>query len=284
MSMTELSFDAIDAMLLPDRPLMEDVVDLHHKIMVFDDIDSTNDEAKRMLEQETVDDGMYLIANHQTAGRGRQGHSFYSPADTGLYVSMVRTDHDVLHPATLSKLTLAAAVATAEAIEEAVGVSPKIKWVNDLYYRDRKVCGILTESVGWLDDRPRAVVIGIGINCSTTLFPEDLMSPTHLEPSKLRDYAEPLDGPFVTHLRELARRWGLWIVFTTYEANPNGAPYNTAVVVDRAGEVRGTYRKCHLYDAHGVFESERNTAGESLCEAIDTPFGKLGLAICYDLR
>ena len=87
--MTELSFDAIDAMLLPDRPLMEDVVDLHHKIMVFDDIDSTNDEAKRMLEQETVDDGMYLIANHQTAGRGRQGHSFYSPADTGLYVSMV---------------------------------------------------------------------------------------------------------------------------------------------------------------------------------------------------
>ena len=49
--MTELSFDAIDAMLLPDRPLMEDVVDLHHKIMVFDDIDSTNDEAKRMLEQ-----------------------------------------------------------------------------------------------------------------------------------------------------------------------------------------------------------------------------------------
>ena len=175
MSMTELSFDAIDAMLLPDRPLMEDVVDLHHKVMVFDEIDSTNDEAKRLLEEENVDDGTYLIANRQTAGRGRQGHSFYSPADTGLYVSMIRTDHDVLHPVTLSKLTLAAAVATAEAIEEAVGVSPQIKWVNDLYYRDRKVCGILTESVGWLDDRPRAVVIGIGINCSTTLFPEDLM-------------------------------------------------------------------------------------------------------------
>ena len=157
MSMTELSFDAIDAMLLPDRPLMEDVVDLHHKVMVFDEIDSTNDEAKRLLEEENVDDGTYLIANHQTAGRGRQGHSFYSPADTGLYVSMIRTDHDVLHPVTLSKLTLAAAVATAEAIEEAVGVSPQIKWVNDLYYRDRKVCGILTESVGWLDDRPRAV-------------------------------------------------------------------------------------------------------------------------------
>lgn len=167
--------DAIDAMLLPDRPLMEDVVALHHKIMVFDEIDSTNDEARRMMEKTDVADGTYLIANHQTAGKGRQGHSFYSPADTGLYVSMVRTDQEVLHPATLSKLTLAAAVATAEAIEEAVGVSPQIKWVNDLYYRDRKVCGILTESVGWLDDRPRAVIIGIGINCSTALFPEELM-------------------------------------------------------------------------------------------------------------
>lgn len=175
MSMTELSYDAIDALLLPDRPLMEDVVDLHHRVIVFDEIDSTNDEAKRLLQSDDVEDGLYLIANAQTAGRGRQGHSFYSPADTGLYVSMVRTDPEVLHPATLSKMTLAAAVATAEAIEEAAGVSPKIKWVNDLYYNDRKVCGILTESVGWLDDRPRAVVIGIGINCSTVLFPEDIM-------------------------------------------------------------------------------------------------------------
>lgn len=175
MSMTELSYDAIDALLLPDRPLMEDVVDLHHRVSVFDEIDSTNDEAKRLLQSEDVEDGLYLIANAQTAGRGRQGHSFYSPADTGLYVSMVRTDPEVLHPATLSKMTLAAAVATAEAIEEAVGVSPNIKWVNDLYYRERKVCGILTESVGWLDDRPRAVVLGIGINCSTVLFPEDIM-------------------------------------------------------------------------------------------------------------
>lgn len=175
MSMTQLSYDAIDALMLPDRPLMEDVVDLHHKVLVYDEIDSTNDEAKRLLKNSPVEDGLYLIANSQTAGRSRQGHPFYSPADTGLYVSMIRTDPEVLHPVTLSKLTIAAAVATAEAIEEAVGVSPQIKWVNDLYYRDRKVCGILTESIGWLDDRPRAVVLGVGINCSTALFPEELM-------------------------------------------------------------------------------------------------------------
>ena len=117
------------------------------------------------------------------------------------------------------------------------------------------------------------------------VFPEDLMSPTHLEPSKLRDYAEPLDGPFVTHLRELARRWGLWIVFTMSEASPaGGPPFNTAVVVDDAGEVRGTYRKCHLYDAHAVRESDRMSAGSALCAPIVTPFCTLGVGICYDLR
>ena len=168
MNMTDLSLDAIDAMLLPDRPLMEDVVALHHEIMVFDEIDSTNDEAKRMLEKDDAADGTCLIANHQSAGRGRQGHSFYSPADTGLYVSMVRTDREVLHPATLSKLTLAAAVATAEAIEEAVGVSPQIKWVNDLYLNGRKVAGILAEGVLSPDGILTAVVLGIGINVSHT--------------------------------------------------------------------------------------------------------------------
>ena len=172
--MTELSLEAIDALLLPDFPLMEDVVDLHHKVRVYEEVDSTNLEARRLLDAGEAEDGLYLIANAQTDGRGRQGHSFYSPADTGLYVSMVRTEEDVLAPDTLSLLTLAAAVATAEAIEETVGVAPGIKWVNDLYYRGRKVCGILTESYGWEDDRPSAVILGIGINCSTDLFPEDL--------------------------------------------------------------------------------------------------------------
>ena len=174
MSALPLSLDAVDALMLPDRPLMEDVVALHHKVLVFQEVDSTNNEAKRMLEAGPVEDGTLLIANAQTAGRGRQGHSFYSPADTGLYLTLIRTDPAVLHPTTLSKLTLAAAVATAEAIEESVGVGPKIKWVNDLYYMDKKVSGILTESHGWTEDRPEAVIIGIGVNCTTVLFPEEI--------------------------------------------------------------------------------------------------------------
>lgn len=172
--MTELSIEAIDALLLPDLPLMEDVVDLHHKVRVYPEVDSTNSEARRLLEQGGVEDGTYLIANRQTDGRGRQGHTFYSPADTGLYVSLIRTSEEILAPETLPKMTLAAAVATAEAIEETVGVVPGIKWVNDLYYRGKKVCGILTETFGWTENRPDAVILGIGINCNTSLFPEEL--------------------------------------------------------------------------------------------------------------
>ncbi len=117
------------------------------------------------------------------------------------------------------------------------------------------------------------------------VFPEDLMSPRRLEPSELWRIAQPLDGGFVGAIAACAVQHGLWVAFTTYEADPEGgAPFNTAVVLDDGGCVRTTYRKCHLYDAHGVRESDRNKAGSSLCEPIDTPFGRLGLAICYDLR
>ncbi len=109
------------------------------------------------------------------------------------------------------------------------------------------------------------------------VFPEDFM------PSP--EQAEPLDGPFVRNAQEAARAHGLWMVFTTFETNPaGGPPFNTAVVVDNEGEVRGTYRKCHLYDAHGVFESDRTVAGDALCRPIKTPFCTLGIGICYDLR
>lgn len=108
------------------------------------------------------------------------------------------------------------------------------------------------------------------------VFPENFMPSPEL--------AESLDGPFVQHVRKEARTHSMWIAFTTFETNPHGQPFNTAVLVDEAGTIQGTYRKCHLYDAHGVFESERNAAGHALCKPIPTPFCTLGMAICYDLR
>ena len=170
-----LAVDAITGHRLPDRPDMADLVALAQKVRVYPVIDSTNEEARRLLSAGEAEDGMLLVANHQTAGKGRQGHSFYSPADTGLYLTLIRTDPEVLDPAWLSRLTLAAAVAASEAIEQCTATRPLIKWVNDLYLGGKKVTGILTESVGWAGDRPEAVLIGIGINCSTVHFPEDLL-------------------------------------------------------------------------------------------------------------
>ena len=120
---------------------------------------------------------------------------------------------------------------------------------------------------------------------SLLAFPECLMQPRELSAEELRELAEPLDGPFARGVAETAARLGLWIAFTMSETNSaGGPPFNTAVVVDDAGEVRGTYRKCHLYDAHDVRESDRMAAGDSLGQPVCAPFATIGLGICYDLR
>ncbi|MEE1159040.1 MAG: nitrilase-related carbon-nitrogen hydrolase, partial [Atopobiaceae bacterium] len=83
----------------------------------------------------------------------------------------------------------------------------------------------------------------------------------------------------------IARAQSLWIVYTMNETNPaGGPPFNTAVVLGSDGSIQGAYRKTHLYDAHGVRESDRMTAGNNLCVPICMPFCTLGLGICYDLR
>lgn len=116
-------------------------------------------------------------------------------------------------------------------------------------------------------------------------FPEALMSPRELSASELRVLAETLDGPFMQEVGRIAARHHLWIVGTISEVNPaGGPPYNTAFAVDDDGTLQGSYQKCHLYDAHGVRESERMSAGNELGTVVSTPFCTLGLAICYDLR
>ena len=123
-----------------------------------------------------------------------------------------------------------------------------------------------------------------GVGAQLLVFPECLMCPSTQGPEGLRQVAEPLDGPFVGTVARIAAEHGLWIVFTMYEERPSAQPYNTAVVVDDTGCVRASYRKCHLYDAHEVRESDRMSAGDALLEPVVTPFCTLGLGICYDLR
>lgn len=117
------------------------------------------------------------------------------------------------------------------------------------------------------------------------VFPESLMSRYEQDAGAFVREAEPVDGPFASAVDRIAARYGIWIVYTLNELNPSGGkPFNTAIVVDEAGEKRGIYRKIHLFDTDFVQESSRMSAGDALFEPIDTPFGKLGLAICYDLR
>ena len=116
------------------------------------------------------------------------------------------------------------------------------------------------------------------------VFPECLMSRFEAERGDFLAESQPVDGPFATALGQIAREQGLWMVFTMNELNPEGLPFNTAVVVDDEGAQRAVYRKIHLFDSATTCESERMSAASELPAPIDTPFGKLGLGICYDLR
>lgn len=137
-------------------------------VHLYDSVDSTNNEAKRRRDT----DGMHLYAaTHQTAGRGRRGHDFYSPKDTGLYMTLsLPLSGD---PADIQKITCAAAVAVCEAISALSNQRPQIKWVNDIYIDGKKVAGILTELLCDKENQPAAVIVGIGLNLTTEHFPAE---------------------------------------------------------------------------------------------------------------
>lgn len=140
-------------------------------LQVHEVLDSTNTHAKALAKQ-GAPEGTVVIAQQQTAGRGRLGRSFYSPGDGGLYFSVILRPGCL--PAELMHLTCAVAVAACDAVEKATGLRPGIKWINDLTLGGKKLGGILTE----LGLTPDAVVdyaiVGIGINCTQVGFPEEL--------------------------------------------------------------------------------------------------------------
>ena len=132
-------------------------------IKVLPAVHSTND---LIREKATAGapEGCTLIALHQTAGKGRRGHSFYSPAGTGIYMSiLLRPKHCSAQDA--AGLTTMAAVAACEAIENISGKTAMIKWVNDIFVNGKKCAGILTEaSVSLENGLVDYAVLGIGIN------------------------------------------------------------------------------------------------------------------------
>ena len=138
----------------------------------YDSIDSTNDEAKRLIKQGRIVDETCLIAKEQTGGRGRQGKSFFSP-DSGLYMTVVLPIGKSI--SSQVTMTVRTACAVSEAIEHVTGIDTGIKWVNDIYVRGKKCCGILCEAI---NDYEKSImeymVAGIGINIATKNWPEEL--------------------------------------------------------------------------------------------------------------
>jgi BirA family transcriptional regulator, biotin operon repressor / biotin---[acetyl-CoA-carboxylase] ligase len=166
---------------------------------------STNNIVKD-LAQHGAPEGTAVVAEHQTQGRGRHGRSFVSPAGVGIYVSLlVRPQADTQR---LPQLTLAVAVATAEALAEYSALPVRLKWPNDVEISGKKVAGILCEAVLPPVASP-LVIIGIGINVNTVLeqFPPELhQHVTSLALAAGRTWARlPLLALLLSHLERLYR-------------------------------------------------------------------------------
>jgi BirA family biotin operon repressor/biotin-[acetyl-CoA-carboxylase] ligase len=150
---------------------------LGERVLYFSSIGSTNDVAGRLAENHDAE-GAVVIADAQTAGRGRRGHTWFSPPGSGLYISLVLAPALAPHsvPRVVSLLTLMAGVAIAEAIEHISGLRADIKWPNDLLVGRRKLAGILAEAVARPGAAPGVgeVVLGYGVNVSPAAYPAAL--------------------------------------------------------------------------------------------------------------
>ena len=147
---------------------------LKHKlnIKVLDTVGSTNTELKKMARAGEPC-GTVLIAKHQTKGRGRLGRSFFSPENSGIYMSILFRPRFDASKAQL--ITAAGAVSVCRALEDEGAENLGIKWVNDIFSGNKKVSGILTE-VGFKNnsDELDFLIVGIGINVTPSVFPDDI--------------------------------------------------------------------------------------------------------------
>ena len=145
-------------------------------IHIYDTLQSSNLTAKQ-LALGGAPHGTLVLTAHQLAGRGRLGRRFESPAGKGVYLSLIL--RPTLSAADAQSATISAAVAVARAVKALCGLELGIKWVNDLYYQGRKVCGILTEAGTDMESgQLEWLVVGIGLNLTTSPadWPEELAS------------------------------------------------------------------------------------------------------------
>ena len=169
-------------------------------VLRFESLPSTNTELAR-LASEGAPEGVSVVADEQTAGRGRLQRAWSSPKGAGLYFSLL------LRPTIPQNywplITFRAAIAVGDALREAAGLETDIKWPNDLLSGERKICGILAEAM----DTPagRAVILGIGINLTQSAFPPEL---ENVATSVAEASGRPVERePILAALLDALSRW-----------------------------------------------------------------------------
>ncbi len=163
--------NAMPDLLLPDvlGPMLQGQT-IGSRIHHYFSVGSTNTEAMQAAA-EGESEGAVFLAEEQTAGRGRGGHSWDSAPSAGLYCSVILRPQ--MSPADALLLSLLAGLAVCDAVKQTTGLHPDLRWPNDVLLNGKKFCGILTE-MNAEATRVRYVVIGIGINVNHAVFPAEL--------------------------------------------------------------------------------------------------------------
>jgi BirA family biotin operon repressor/biotin-[acetyl-CoA-carboxylase] ligase len=177
---------------------------MNFTILRFDSLESTNTEAANQARA-GADEGLCVLALQQTAGRGRHGRTWTSERDSGVYFSLILRPK--LNAEYLPLITLMSGVAVYDALAE-LGLKPDIKWVNDILVHDKKICGILAETAE--TSKGLAVIVGIGINITSSNFPEELAAiatsiKTEIGRSIKLDEVVELLTRFITYFYDILR-------------------------------------------------------------------------------
>lgn len=211
---------------------------------------STNDDGKSMVFDGRAQDGTVILADSQTAGRGRMDRLFQSPAEKGIYLTVLLQPQ--LPPEKLVCVTAMAGVAICDAVEELCGVRPGLKWPNDPVLNGKKLGGILTELIIEPESGQPWIILGIGLNVKQTVFTPDVAA-----------MATSLDGEGVSVSREETAAALIRALDRMYGALTAGetGPYLTA------------YRRdcVNLGKPVRLISGERETAAEAT--GIDEQFG-----------
>ena len=151
-----------------------------------------------------------------------------------------------------------------------------------------KVCGNIEKN---LETAKELTAKASAKGASLIVFPEAFLAsfPEDARLSEKLEAARKIDSREVDRMRHLAAENGIWVIFGMYEPaydadKTHCRNYNTTVIIDDAGEIISVYHKTHLYDAFNYMESDFNAAGDSLFTPIETPFCRLGLMVCYEVR